>query len=239
MTAQQPTIDPTTPAQQFYGRWARLYDLIARRTPGIARIRRQAAVACGLDRGDTVVEMGCGTGANLHYLREEVGPAGTVIGIDFTGPVLKRARASTAVYDNVHVVRGDATAPPIAVPSSIEQSGDDGVDAILATFVVGMLDDPADAVDRWCALLSPEGHLVLVNAMRSDRRFAPVINAVFRAIVVASTPPTKQLRYESDPVERLDARVTAAHDRLRLRSNAVLEATALFGIVRLLGGQIA
>ncbi len=66
-------------AQEFYGRWARLYDLIARRTPGIPRLRGRAAAACGLESGDTVVEMGCGTGANLPYLRERVGPEGTVI----------------------------------------------------------------------------------------------------------------------------------------------------------------
>ncbi|MFC6769815.1 class I SAM-dependent methyltransferase, partial [Natrinema soli] len=112
-------------AQEFYGRWARLYDLIARRTPGIARLRERAAVACRLEPGDTVVEMGCGTGANLPFLRERVGPEGTVIGIDFTRPVLERARAATAAYDNVHVLQGDATRPPVG----LEDDDKDGVPA--------------------------------------------------------------------------------------------------------------
>ncbi|WP_293028821.1 class I SAM-dependent methyltransferase [Natronococcus sp.] len=215
-------------AQEFYGRWARLYDLIARRTPGIPALRRRAAAACRLERGDTVVEMGCGTGANLPYLREQVGPQGTVIGVDFTGPVLDRARELTAEYDNVHVARGDATQPPV----------DEDVDAVLATFVVGMLEDPAGAVDDWCDLVGPGGHVVLANAARSDEWYAPPVNAVFRAIVVLSTPPTTKLRYENDPHLRLDARIDEAHSRLRERSRAIADESHVFGVVRLTGGRI-
>ncbi len=220
-------------AQEFYGRWASLYDLIARRTPGIPRLRRRAAAACRLDRGDTVVEMGCGTGANLPYLREQVGPEGTVIGIDFTRPVLDRAREHTAEYDNVHVVRGDATQPPIGLKTGA------GVDAILATFVVGMLDDPAAAVDDWCERVGSGGHVVLANAARSDEWYAPPVNAVFRAIVVLSTPPTTKLRYENEPHLRLDTKIASAHSRLRERSRAIANETHVFGVVRLTGGAVA
>ena len=219
-------------AREFYGRWASLYDVVARRTPGIPRLRRRAAAACRLEPGDTVVEMGCGTGANLPYLRERVGPGGTVVGVDFTGPVLERAHELTAEYDNVHVVRGDATQPPLG---SLEAGT---VDALLATFVVGMLEDPAGAVDDWCDLVGPGGHVVLANAARSDEWYAPPVNAVFRAIVVLSTPPTTKLRYEDDPHLRLDEKIDAAHDRLRERSTAVADGTAVFGVVRLTGGRL-
>ncbi|NGM71090.1 methyltransferase domain-containing protein [Natronolimnobius sp. AArcel1] len=227
-------------AQEFYGRWARLYDLIARRTPGIPRLRGRAAAACRLEPGDTVVEMGCGTGANLPYLRERVGPDGTVIGVDFTRPVLERARDLTSEYDNVHVVRGDATSPPLGV---LEEVGDTdtsaGVDAVLATFVVGMLEDPAGAVDDWCDLVGPDGHVVLANAARSEEWYAPPVNAVFRAIVVLSTPPTMKLRYEDEPHLRLDRKIDAAHRRLRERAAAIADESHVFGVVRLTGGQIA
>ncbi|WP_255170160.1 class I SAM-dependent methyltransferase [Natrononativus amylolyticus] len=214
-------------AQAFYGRWARLYDLLARRTPGISALRARAAAACRLEPGDTVVEMGCGTGANLPYLRERVGPEGTVIGVDFTGPVLERARDLTAEYDNVHVVRGDATRPPV-----------DDADAVLATFVVGMLADPAGAVDDWCDLVGPGGHVVLVNAARSEAWYAPPVNALFRAVTVLSTPPTLKFRYDTEPHRRLDERVAAGHGRLRGRSRAVAHETHALGVVRLTGGEI-
>ncbi len=223
-------------AQEFYGRWARLYDLIARRTPGIPRLRKRAAAACRLDRGDTVVEMGCGTGANLPYLREQVGPQGTVIGVDFTRPVLDRARELTAEYENVHVVRGDATQPPIGGGHLDDYEGT--IDAILATFVVGMLADPTDAVDDWCDLVGPGGHVVLANAARSEEWYSPPVNAVFRAIVVLSTPPTTKLRYENEPHLRLDRKIDAAHARLRERSAATADETHVFGVVRLTGGRV-
>ncbi|SEV99297.1 class I SAM-dependent methyltransferase [Natrinema salifodinae] len=233
----------TESAREFYGRWARLYDLIARRTPGIARLRQRAAAACRLEPGDTVVEMGCGTGANLPFLREQVGSEGTVIGIDFTGPILERARAATAAYDNVHVVRGDATRPPVGLGEGVEAKrpvdGDGDVDAVLATFVVGMLDEPAGAVDDWCDLVGPGGHVVLANAARSRAWYAPPVNAAFRAIVVLSTPPTTQLRYETDPTRRLNAKIRAAHARLRERSAAVADERHVFGVVRLTGGRVA
>jgi phosphatidylethanolamine/phosphatidyl-N-methylethanolamine N-methyltransferase len=215
-------------AQEFYGRWAGLYDVIARRTPGIPSLRGRAAAACRLERGATVVEMGCGSGANLPYLREQVGPEGTVMGIDFTGPILERAREATAEYDNVHVVRGDATQPPI----------DGGADAVLATFVVGMLEDPAGAVDDWCDLVGPGGHVLLANAARSEEWYAPPVNAVFRAIVVLSTPPTTKLRYENAPHLRLNAKIDAAHAALRARSIAIAEESHVFGVVRLTGGRL-
>ncbi|TMT85852.1 methyltransferase domain-containing protein [Haloterrigena sp. H1] len=221
-----------TESQAFYGRWARLYDLIARRTPGIAQLRRRAAAACQLEPGDTVVEMGCGTGANLPDLRERVGSEGTVIGIDFTRPVLERAQAATADYDNVHVLQGDATQPPLAADAP------DEIDAVLATFVVGMLAEPASAVDDWCYLVGPDGTVVLANAAPSSEWYAPPVNAVFRAIVVLSTPPTTQLRYEDEPHRRLEQKIDAAHTRLRERAAAVADETHVFGVVRLTGGRL-
>jgi len=225
-----------TESQEFYGRWARLYDLIARRTPGIARLRRRAAAACRLEPGDTVVEMGCGTGANLPFLREQVGPEGTVIGIDFTRPVLERARAATADDDNVHVLQGDATQPPLGADAPTATDGE--IDAVLATFVVGMLDDPAGAVDDWCDLVGPDGTVVLTNASPSREWYAPPVNAVFRAIVVLSTPPTAKFRYETDPHRRLERKIDAAHTRLRERAVAVADETHVFGVVRLTGGRL-
>ncbi|WP_254529129.1 class I SAM-dependent methyltransferase [Natrinema gelatinilyticum] len=229
----------TESAQEFYGRWARLYDVIARRTPGIAQLRRRAAAACRLEPGDTVVEMGCGTGANLPYLRERVGPTGTVIGIDFTRQVLERARAATAEYDNVSVLRGDATRLPVgAEVEAAETDGGGGIDAVLATFVVGMLEDPVAAVDDWCDLVGPDGTVVLANAARSEKWYAPPVNAVFRMIVILSTPPTTRLHYENDPHIRLDEKIDAAHARLRHRSVAVVDETHVFGVVRLTGGRL-
>ncbi|WP_247728337.1 class I SAM-dependent methyltransferase [Halovivax limisalsi] len=221
--------DGATPARSFYDRWARLYDVISRSTPGIGGVRERVADACRLEAGETVVELGCGTGANLPYLQSAVGERGTVVGIDVARGVLDRAERVVGQRETVHLVRGDATRPPVP---------DGSVDAVVATFVVGMLSDPAAAVDRWCDLVRPGGRVVLANAASSERWYAPAVNPFFDAIVRLSTPPTAQLRYETDQRARLDRRVRQAHDRLRSNASATVRADSHFGVVRLTGGVI-
>lgn len=213
----------------FYGRWAGVYDLIARRTPGIGSMRTAAADALALAPGDTVVEMGCGTGANLPYLRERVGADGRVIGVDLTPEMLVRARrnASRAKWTNVDLLCGDATRPPVAE-----------ADAVLATFVVGMLDDPAAAVETWCDSLEPDGRLVLLDATRSDAGWTRVANPLFRGFVALTAPPTTRLRYDESPTTVLDRRVRAAREALIRRGRVTHDDRRAFGFLRLTAGRV-
>jgi hypothetical protein len=129
-------------------------------------------------------------------------------------------------WDNVHLVAGDATTPPI-----------DAADGVLSTFVVGMLDDPGRAVERWCDLAAG-GAVVLVDAAPSKRAYGPLVNAPFRVFVAASTPPTTKLRYDRNLLASLDERVGAAHGTLRERATATVEETHALGLVRLTGGRM-
>ncbi|WP_257298712.1 class I SAM-dependent methyltransferase [Haloarchaeobius sp. FL176] len=221
--------DGTAAARAFYGRWAGLYDLVATYVPGVGELRDRAARALALDRGDTVVEMGCGTGANLPYLREQVGPDGTVVGVDYTRGMLDQARGlvDRRGWGNVHLVHGDATAPPVSGP----------VDGVLATFVSGMLADPAAAVDGWCDLAT-DGTVVLVDMALSDEPVAAPVNALFRALTVLSTPPTHKLRYDPPPHDLLRERVESARDALLDRAQASHREERVLGIVRLTGGRM-
>ncbi|WP_276300241.1 class I SAM-dependent methyltransferase [Halorussus lipolyticus] len=221
--------DATTAAQQFYGRWADLYDALARSTPGLGRLRDRAADALELDPGDTVVEMGCGTGANFPHLRERVGPEGRVVGVDFTQGMVARARDRIDREDwrNVHLVRGDATQIEFREPP----------DAILATFVVGMLGDPAGAVNRWADRLAPGGRLALLDAAQTTRWFGWPVNQAFRGLVVASSPTGMQ-GYERAPWLVLDQRVAEARRALRARADETTHSEHALGVVRITGGRI-
>lgn len=239
--------DATAAARSFYGRWARLYDAIARGFPAVSGVRRRAAAALALDAGDVAVEMGCGTGANLPYVRDEVvggewgdgksvvgtdespaNAAGRVVGLDFTRPMLARAarRGRREGWTGVDLVQGDATRPPIDSP----------VDGVLATFVSGMLPDPAAAVEQWVDLVRPGGRVVLVDAARSERPYGPVVNLPFRAFVRLSSP-TGGAGHD-DPTGALDRRVRAAHDALAERTDVVATEDHLLGFVRLTAGEV-
>ncbi len=86
---------------------ARLYNLIGFRD---GAIRKRAVKALGLQRGDTVVEIGCGTGLNFGYLQGAIGPEGTLIGVDLTDAMLAQARQRVEKmgWNNVELVLSDA-----------------------------------------------------------------------------------------------------------------------------------
>jgi ubiquinone/menaquinone biosynthesis C-methylase UbiE len=221
-----PASDPGA-AQQFYARWARLYDLLAR-APGVRSWRAHAADALALEAGDTVVEMGCGTGANFPYLRERVGPGGRVVGVDLTPGMVgvARDRVVRAGWDNVAVLAGDALRAPLCEP----------VDAVVATFLVGMLEDPAAAVEGWCDALRPGGRLVLLNASRSPHPAAAPLNLLFRLFVRAAAPGGRTTR--GSPAAELESRVDAARDALAARATRYEEERLGLGYVRLVSGRL-
>jgi ubiquinone/menaquinone biosynthesis C-methylase UbiE len=188
----------------FYGRYATLYDRIAT-FPGVGRWRRAAARSLDLSPGDTVVEFGCGSGANLPYLREQVGPEGRVVGVDFTEPLLVRARERAP---DAHLVCGDATAPPLGA-----------VDAVLGTFVCGMFSDPGRVVADWCSLLEGGGRIALMDATTSPHPVGRVLNPAFRAFARGTAPADSPLNaaraaLSSDADTVLDDRVAVARAAL-------------------------
>jgi phosphatidylethanolamine/phosphatidyl-N-methylethanolamine N-methyltransferase len=231
-------------ATAFYDRWARWYDLLASTLPVVGRLRRRAVDALRLDRGDLVVDVGCGTGANLPLLAREVGPTGTVIGVDRSRGVLERARRNARGYPQVEVLRADATALPIGAndgddAATPEESValDDETDGVLATFVVGMLAEPADAVADWIEHLESDGHVALLHLRRSEHALAPIANRALAAATVCSTPPARKLRYERDITRVLDARVRAATAVVEERTDPTLAESHLFDLVDLTAGR--
>ena len=65
--------------QRAYSGQARSYD---RDTGAFRPYRRQLVEALPLDRGQVVLDVGCGTGLCSGLLREKVGPRGGVVGIE-------------------------------------------------------------------------------------------------------------------------------------------------------------
>jgi phosphatidylethanolamine/phosphatidyl-N-methylethanolamine N-methyltransferase len=221
----------TIEIDEFYGRWADLYDAIAT-APGVGKWRAGAADALDLSRGDTVVEMGCGTGANIPYLRSRVGPEGRVVGIDLTPQLLDRARTRTerAGWTNVHLVRGDASRPPVTQ-----------ADAILTTFVVGLLPDPASAVETWCNIAT--GRVALLDGASSHHPVGQFANPLFGVCVSVGAPADsvgetiERLPTSSDARRQLDTAVRASRNSLVASTTDRRYETFGLGFVGLLSGK--
>jgi demethylmenaquinone methyltransferase/2-methoxy-6-polyprenyl-1,4-benzoquinol methylase len=101
--------------RDVYDRNARYYDLAVwgyyLAGMPIRKWRRMAVAALELHPGDTVIEVGCGTGLNFELLQKAVGPSGKIVGIDISEGMLERARALVrdSGWQNVELVSGSAS----------------------------------------------------------------------------------------------------------------------------------
>jgi demethylmenaquinone methyltransferase/2-methoxy-6-polyprenyl-1,4-benzoquinol methylase len=118
---------------------------------------RQQALA-GLDArpGDTVLDVGCGPGVNFAALRERVGPAGRVVGVDYSRGMVERARrrVDREGWSNVHVVRADASRLPLPAGS---------VDRAYATLSLSAMPDLPAVLDGVAEVLAPGGRLAVFD----------------------------------------------------------------------------
>lgn len=224
--AEQPDNEGQTAIETFYDRWAKLYDGVAM-APGVGAWRERAVETLDLSGGETVVDVGCGTGANFTYLRDAVGPEGRVVGIDLSAGMISRARywIDRRGWENVHAIRGDATQLPV-----------DDVDAVLSTFVVGMFAEPQPVVREWIRAIEPGGRVTLLNAERSDRLALKPVNLGFRAFVRLSAPGNR-LRLRS-PTHQLEQRWRDACDGLFAGTTDHIEERLGGGFVVLASGRV-
>lgn len=119
------------------------------------RYRRSTVRSLGLAPGDTVVDLGCGTGLNFPLLEDAVGPRGTVIGVDLTDAMLDHARqrVRSKGWGNVELVQADLAdyRPP------------DGIAGALSTFAITLVPEYDQVIARCAAALRPGGRLAIFD----------------------------------------------------------------------------
>ena len=74
------------------------------------RYRGQAVAAMKVKEGDTVLEIGCGTGLNFSHIQKRIGPTGRLIALDYTPAMIEQAakKVEENGWKNVQFVQGDA-----------------------------------------------------------------------------------------------------------------------------------
>ena len=152
---------------EHYDFTANLYYLIGFREWAY---RKRAISALNLHPGDTVIEIGCGTGLNFSLLQQAVGPTGTIIGVDLTDAMLTQARQRVAehAWDNVELVQTDATY--FSFPAQ--------VDGILSTFALSLVPEPDQVIQHGAAALKPGKRCVVLDLKLPAnwlRRLTPVV----------------------------------------------------------------
>src|SRR5882672_12505736 len=119
-------------------------------------IRARAVRTMDLNSGDSVLEVGCGSGRNLKHLVNAVGPTGTVYGADISEGMLAQARAlcERNSWRNVNLLHGDALA--LTLPGKV-----DG--ALFSLSYATMIQRRAILRHAWDQL-KPGGRLVIMDA---------------------------------------------------------------------------
>lgn len=67
-------------------------NLIFHRLLGLYRWRRKLIAKLELSPGSTVLDVGCGTGNDFPLIEQAIGSSGRIIGVDYSGRMLERAR---------------------------------------------------------------------------------------------------------------------------------------------------
>lgn len=115
-------------------------------------------LGCGLPteyakikEGDTVIDLGSGAGNDAFVARKIVGEKGRVMGIDFTEPMIKKARANAEKlgYNNVEFRMGDIEDMPVT---------SDAAHVIVSNCVLNLVPNKHKVFSEIFRVLKPGGH---------------------------------------------------------------------------------
>jgi arsenite methyltransferase len=162
-------------------------------TADIRRRRRLVREALGAAPGQRILDVGCGPGFYVAELLDEVGPQGSVVGVDPSPAMLALARHRCEGHDNADFREGTATALPVE---------DESFDAALSVQVLEYVPDATAALIEMRRALRPGGRLVVwdvdwgtVSWHSSDPdRMARVLRAFDEHLVHPSLPRTLAAR---------------------------------------------
>ena len=135
------------------------------------RIRHHAIRRLDLKPGESVLDLGCGTGLSFEMLQQGVGPQGRIIGVELSPEMLEIAQEKVERngWENVTLIQGDAQTVNVPGP----------LDAVLAFFVPEILISPP-AVTRVIDALAPGGRLVNGGVKHAQGLLGPLCNLYFQ-----------------------------------------------------------
>ncbi len=149
-------------AKESYDKISLSYDYFA----GIFehKYRNLALKRLNIARGETVLEVGFGTGHCLKQMAESVGEEGKVFGIDLSSGMLavsRRRLEKAELWKRVELTCGDATKMPYA---------DNSFDAVFSSFALELFDCPEipQVLSEVKRVLKPNGRVGVISMSKGD-----------------------------------------------------------------------
>jgi phosphatidylethanolamine/phosphatidyl-N-methylethanolamine N-methyltransferase len=148
--------------EKAYARWALVYDALC--GPFFLSGRRAAALAAR-SVGGRILEIGVGTGLSFDDYDETT----EITGIDMSGPMIARARERLASGRYPHVKELLVMdAHDMAFPGA-------SFDCVVGQFVITLVEDPERVLGECARVLKPNGQIILVNHLYSERGLAAAV----------------------------------------------------------------
>ena len=135
-----------------------LYPLIGLQ---IGEYRKKAVDYLSLNKGDLVIDLGCGTGLCFPLLMEKIGPNGKLLGVDISTEMLSVAeeRVKSAGWSNVELIHSDIE--EFEFPTEIN--------GLISTGVFGYLEERTNILEKIYKSLVNNGKVVIVDGKHPQK----------------------------------------------------------------------
>lgn len=140
-------------------------------------LRRRAIARLGLKPGETVLDVGCGTGLSFPHIENYIGGHGAIIGVEQSPDMIAKARARAEENGWTNVTLINASAEDAQIP----RSGD----AAIFHFTHDLMQTPA-ALENAFRRLRP-GARVVATGLKWARWWSPGVNLLVRIAAMRST----------------------------------------------------
>jgi ubiquinone/menaquinone biosynthesis C-methylase UbiE len=154
----------------YYNKISRFYDALADRSE--APVRRAGLQLLKAGPGESILEIGFGTGHALVALSNSVGSKGRVFGLDLSDQMLRLAKKNldeAGLLANARLRCGDATRLPY---------GADTMDGVFMSFTLELFDTPEipKVLNECRRVLKPGGRIVVVGMSKEGEHepFVPI-----------------------------------------------------------------
>lgn len=121
------------------------------------KLRKKAIIKLDLKKGDTVLDLCCGTGLNFPYLLEEIGPEGRIVGFDYSKEMLSAAKKSIEKnkWQNIELIHGNAEELPLPKES---------FNGVFSSLGISTVQNQEKALDRAKDVLKENKKIVILDA---------------------------------------------------------------------------
>ncbi len=116
-------------------------------------------------RGEMVLDIGCGAGADSIVAATMVGPEGKVVGVDLIPEMLERARENLKKTSLENVTFQEASAEELPFPEAT-------FDVVISNGVFNLVPDKARALREAIRVLKPDGRFLLADQVLTTSQLA-------------------------------------------------------------------